>query len=141
MKLLEIKMESENKIIKVAAGIFEIDEKYLITQRKKGTRFGGKWEFPGGTVEPGETYEECLYRELEEELEIKTIIGDFFEESIFDYEDKKIILRAYYAKYQSGKFWLNYHDDAKLIYPFEMRNYDFVEADLPFVDKLINLND
>ena len=66
------------KPLLVAAAVIEKDGKILIAQRKKGWRFAGKWEFPGGKIEPNETPEECLRRELREELGIETEIGDFF---------------------------------------------------------------
>jgi 8-oxo-dGTP diphosphatase len=64
-----------DKMTEVAVGILQKNGKILICQRKKGGRYEFKWEFPGGKIEKGETVEQCLRRELREELavEIKTI--------------------------------------------------------------------
>jgi len=124
-------------MIDVTAGIIEREEKYLIAKRKEG-HFKGKWEFPGGTVEEGETPEECLCRELREELGIDSIVGDFFGESVYDYGHKRIRLLGYRVTYSSGDFLLNAHEEIRWVFPSELRGYDFAEADMPFVKKLIN---
>lgn len=58
-------------IIEVAAAIIQENGRYLVTKRKAGTHLGGLWEFPGGKREPGESLEQCLERELHEELDIE----------------------------------------------------------------------
>jgi 8-oxo-dGTP diphosphatase len=123
------------KMIEVTAAIIEKEGKYLIA-RRRGGNFDKRWEFPGGKIEKGETPEECLSRELEEELEIKVKIGNFFWESTYDYGHKKIRLIGYSCEYVSGEFALNVHDRVKWVYPIELRDYDFLEADLPFVERL-----
>ena len=67
----------------VAAAIIEKDGKILIAKRKKGSSLAGKWEFPGGKIEPGESPEECLKREMKEEFDIEALAGDFFCSSKF----------------------------------------------------------
>lgn len=127
-------------MIDVTSAIMEREGKYLIAQRKKGTTFGGRWEFPGGKIKKRETPEECLHRELREEFGINSIIGNFFGESTYDYgSGKKIRLVGYFATYVSGEFVLNAHDSIKWVYPYKMEKYDFLEADRPFVKKLIGL--
>lgn len=61
----------------VTAAVIEKDGRVLIAQRKTGDALAGKWEFPGGKLEPGETPEACLRRELREEFGVETEIGDF----------------------------------------------------------------
>jgi len=128
-----------NNMIDVTSAIIEREGKYLIAQRKKGTHLGGKWEFPGGGIEGDETPEECLRRELKEELGINSIISDFFGESVYDYGHKKIKLVGYRVTYVSGDFLLNAHDEIRWVSSNELKDYDFAEADIPFVEKLINL--
>lgn len=126
-------------MIDVTAAIIERDGRYLIAKRKKGTHLGGKWEFPGGSVEKGETPEECLNRELREEFGIDSLVGNFFDESVCDYGNKKIKLIGYSVKYVSGDFVLNAHDEVRWVYPNDLMDYDFAKADLPFVERLINI--
>ena len=68
------------KPIDVAAGLVFHRQKLLITQRPEGSHLAGLWEFPGGKREPGESFEECLIRELREELGIEVALGQAFEE-------------------------------------------------------------
>jgi 8-oxo-dGTP diphosphatase len=63
---------------KVAAALLVNDNKILIAQRKSTDKLAGKWEFPGGKLEPGETLEECLKREMHEEFGIEVEVGEFF---------------------------------------------------------------
>lgn len=95
------------KTVDVTAAIIEKDGKFLIAKRKKGKHLENKWEFPGGKVELGESHEECLARELEEEFGVITGIAEFVAEGLFDYGDVKIRLLGYRAKYISGYFFIN----------------------------------
>ena len=72
---------------KVAVGILRRDGKILACQRKRGGRYELKWEFPGGKVEPGETIEQCLERELREELSIAIHSIDRIATQFAEYED------------------------------------------------------
>jgi 8-oxo-dGTP diphosphatase len=122
---------------KVIAGIVEKDGKILIARRAKGSRFEGKWEFPGGKLEPGESQEECLVRELMEELNIKCRIGDMFLSNMFRYIGVSIELVIYKAEYISGEVTLKDHDESAWVSPHELKKYDFVMADRPAVEKLM----
>lgn len=123
-------------VINVTAAIIENKDKILIAKRKQGVHLEGKWEFPGGKIEPGETPEEGLARELAEEFGITAKISDFLAESNFDYGDRQIKLLGYKAKYVSGEFKLNAHDEIKWVGPQELKNHDFAAADIPLVEKL-----
>ncbi|MFI5251535.1 MAG: NUDIX domain-containing protein [Bacteroidota bacterium] len=83
-------------MIKVAVGIIVKDGKALLCQRKKTMRYGLKWEFPGGKVENGEPLEECLRRELEEELGIAATIGPLYHRRQYEYPDSGIYDVFYY---------------------------------------------
>ena len=124
-----------SKEIIVTSAIIERDGKYLIAKRK-GKTFAGKWEFPGGKIEAGETPEVCLHRELREEFGIETLVSCFFEEGLFEDETLRIKLLSYKVYYLSGEFKLNVHDEIKWVYPQEFGNYDFAPADIPLVRKL-----
>jgi 8-oxo-dGTP diphosphatase len=121
----------------VVAALLEKDGKVLIGKRKKGWRFAGKWEFPGGKIEPGETHEECLKRELREELGIETEIGEFFCSSIYAYSHATVQLLVYRTFHVSGELELRDHDEVRWVLPEHLLQYDFPEADRSVIEKLI----
>ncbi len=117
-------------ILDVVAAIIEVDGKFLIGKRKKGKNLEGKWEFPGGKVEPLETPEGCLKREFEEEFGVEIKVKNFLGESIFDYGKWKIRLLGYYAEHISGEFISKDHDKIKWVSPTEFEVYNFADADI-----------
>jgi len=122
----------------VTAAVIENDGNILIAKRKRGGRLGGKWEFPGGKLEKGETPEQCLKRELLEELGLVTEIGELICKNEHSYTPEWTIkLMAYRATIISGIFNLNDHEEIKWVKPADLANYDFPEADKPIVEKLM----
>jgi len=121
----------------VTAAVIEKDGKILIAQRKQGDTLGGKWEFPGGKLEPGETPEACLKRELMEEFGVDTRIGAFVCSSKFEYKHLPIELLVYRAEHVSGEFKLNEHDRIEWVVPADLSKFDFSSADIPVVDILM----
>jgi 8-oxo-dGTP diphosphatase len=122
----------------VAAAVIERDGCILIAKRKQGWHEAGKWEFPGGTIEEGETPEQCLKRELQEELAIITHVGELICASEYSYTPEWTIrLLVYRVTVISGVFNLNDHDEIRWVKPIDLTNYDFPEADKTAVDKLI----
>src|SRR5271167_3013436 len=81
--------------VEVSAALIFRDGKLLITQRHAGAHLGGLWEFPGGKREPGEPLEECLRRELREELGIEVAVGNLLESLSHEYSDRIVHLRFY----------------------------------------------
>ena len=120
----------------VTAAVIEKDGKILIAKRRKGRTLGGKWEFPGGKIEPGETAEACLKRELKEEFDIEAEIGKFIIASRFRYCLVPIELLAYRVKHLSGEFKINEHEEIRWVSPSELKLYDFMPADKPIVEIL-----
>lgn len=90
-------------LIQVAAGLLFRSGRVLITQRPAGTHLGGLWEFPGGKLEPGETWEQALVRELREELDIKVAVGRLFSEVTHAYPEKTVRLRFYVCSLVDGE--------------------------------------
>ncbi|MDR5659627.1 (deoxy)nucleoside triphosphate pyrophosphohydrolase [Serpentinicella sp. ANB-PHB4] len=117
----------------VTAAIIQKEDKTLIARRGKGEKLAGKWEFPGGKIEKGETPQACLKREIKEELNVEIKVGDYFGESI--YEDIKLM--AYLANVEKGEVSLTVHDEVKWVRNKELTNFDFAPADIPFIKKLI----
>jgi 8-oxo-dGTP diphosphatase len=120
----------------VTAAILEKDGKILIARRRDNDRQAGKWEFPGGTVEPDETPQDCLKREMQEEFGISVVVGRVFGESIYQYDHATIRLIACEASWKSGRMVLHDHADFRWVLPEQLSEYDFAPADIPFVRKL-----
>jgi 8-oxo-dGTP diphosphatase len=120
----------------VAAAVIEKDSKVLIARRRKKDTLGGKWEFPGGKVEPGETPEKGLERELKEEFDIETKTGPLLLSTWFKYCLIPIELLAYRVKYITGDFKVNEHDEIRWAAISELGSYDFVSPDKPIVKAL-----
>lgn len=120
----------------VTAAVIEQDGKILIAQRRKGSTLAGKWEFPGGKIEPGETAEVCLKRELKEEFGIDAEVEKFIMASQFRYCLVPIELLAYRVKHICGNFKINEHDQIRWVSPSELGSYDFMPADKPIVKLL-----
>src|SRR5215472_8837919 len=87
----------------VAAGLVFRDGKLLITRRHDDAHLGGLWEFPGGKREANESFEECLARELREELEIEVTVGELIETITHEYADKTVCLRFYRCAWRQGE--------------------------------------
>lgn len=123
-------------MIDVVCAILQKDDCFLLARRKQGGSLAGYWEFPGGKVEPGETPEQALYRELKEELAIETVVGEHIDDSVFDYKDKLICLKGYLTEYVSGEFELDSHDEIVWVPAQELLNYQLAPADVPLVKQL-----
>ena len=127
-----------SEITRVAAGLVTGDDgRILLARRAPGERLAGKWEFPGGKLEPGETAENCLVREFQEEFGVTIEVGEFVVASRFDYEHLSIELLAYTARHTGGAFTPTVHDELRWAHPAEMRELDLADADIPIVDTLI----
>jgi len=127
------------KHIDVTAGIIWRDNEFLITQRlNNDPTVPGLWEFPGGKLEDGETLEECLARELKEELDIEVSVGKQVFVNDHEYPNKVIRLIFFIVDYISGEIKLNDHEDAKWISVAEIDAYEFAPADIPVLAKLQN---
>lgn len=123
-------------MINVSAGIIRKGNKTLIARRSPNKHLEGFWEFPGGKIEEGESPEDCLQRELQEELGITVKVGSFFMENIHQYGEKQILLKAFFCEIVSGEIILNDHDKIEWIEGNEFDTYKFAPADIPFINAL-----
>ena len=121
---------------KVTAAIIIKGNKVLIAQRAPVDKLAGKWEFPGGKLELGETPQECLKREISEELDVEIEVSGFFGESIYAYHSGTIKLMAFWCKWISGDFTLKVHSQIAWVNHVELDLYDFAPADIPLMEKL-----
>lgn len=123
----------------VTAALLVDQGKLLIAQRGWGDALEGKWEFPGGKIEPGETPENCLAREMLEEFNLQIIVGDFYAKSIYTYPKGQIALLAYWAYLPEGQLdqlKLAVHSDYRWVSTGQLKDFDFAPADIPIVEKL-----
>ena len=123
----------------VTAAILMNADKVLIARRKPGGRLENLWEFPGGKTWENETPEECLQREIKEELNIDIDVDDFFGESTYQYDHGSIRLLAYRVTWAGGKIALNDHSEVRWVPMRHLGDYAFSPADIPFVKKLMSV--
>jgi 8-oxo-dGTP diphosphatase len=126
----------KQKPLRVLAAIICRNERLLIARRKKGDRFEGLWEFPGGKLEPGEKPEECLAREMKEEFGVEVRVGDFLGSICYISSSLSVELSAYAAVHISGAFHLYDHDEIRWVTTDECRNCALTEPDRILLDKL-----
>lgn len=119
----------------VAAGILEKDNRILICRRRADQPHAGKWEFPGGKLEPGETPEAALIRELREELGIEAAAPEEVTRYEFSYPGKKPILLVF-LKVTAWTGEIENRIFADLVWEIRARlpEYDFLEGDAPFIE-------
>ena len=117
--------------IVVTAAINEKAGAVLIVRKAPGKRHAGRWEFPGGKVEAGEGPEDCLQREIMEELGIRVRVDGFVCESRYRYPHAAIRLLAYRVEWLSGDIRLSDHDDAAWVRPQGLADWDLLPADRP----------
>ena len=125
-----------NKIIDVAAGLVFHRGKLLITERRPDDHLGGLWEFPGGKVEGGETFEHCLVRELREELGIEVSVGDEVEEITHCYPEKTVRLRFFLCSLVAGAARPIHCHALAWITRAELARYEFPAADAKLLKRL-----
>jgi mutator protein MutT len=119
----------------VAALIWDKD-KFMICQRPTHKARGLLWEFVDGKVEPGETKEQALIRECQEELAVTLSIGDVFMDVVHEYPDLTVHLTLFNAAILEGIPKKLKHNDIKWITPSEISNYEFCPADVEILKKI-----
>jgi len=129
------KFKTENRIEVSAALIFR-QGKLLITQRPAAAHLGGLWEFPGGKRESGETFKQCLVRELQEELGVEVKVGGLFKEITHHYADKTVRLKFFLCELPAGEPQPLGCASIKWVVNPELADHDFPAADARILDKL-----
>ncbi|PKM80971.1 MAG: 8-oxo-dGTP diphosphatase MutT [Firmicutes bacterium HGW-Firmicutes-14] len=122
--------------IVVTAAVIRKGDRFLIAQRKKGSHQEMKWEFPGGKVEQGEHPEDCLRREIKEELGVTVEVTDICQVVSHNYDARHIILLCYKCDLTQGEPETRDCHDYRWVTPAEMAGYEFAPADIPVVEKL-----
>ena len=130
--------KSKRKPIEVAAGIVFRDGKILITQRRSQDHLGDLWEFPGGKREAEESFENCLQRELREELGIEVAVGELVDTVTHQYPEKTVHLKFYRC------VWIRNEPQPIGCQAFawvatpQLAGYSFPAADTRLLEKLRN---
>lgn len=125
--------------LKVICAIIYFKEKVLVVQRSEKMTLPLKWEFPGGKLELNESEEDCIKREITEELNIEISLLKRLTPSFFDYPNLSIELIPFIANYANGEIILNEHKQYLLLEQQELINLDWADADLPILKELQNL--
>jgi 8-oxo-dGTP diphosphatase len=124
------------KSIEVSAALIFRDGKLLITQRHAKSHLGGLWEFPGGKREAGETFEQCLAREILEELGVEISIGELFQEISHTYPEKSVRLKFFVCKLISGEPQRLGCAAVEWVSKPRLGDYKFPAADAKLLEKL-----
>ena len=124
-------------LIKVTCGIIIRQRKVLVAQRSEKMRIPLKWEFPGGKIEQDETAEDCLLRELKEELNIEGKLLQKLPPKDHDYGTFAIRLIPFIARYTAGDIILTEHKDFKWVSKDELKSLDWADADRPILDDFL----
>ena len=123
------------KRIEVVAGIIKDGDKIFATQRGYG-EFKDGWEFPGGKMEPGETPQEALARELKEELAVDVNVGEFLCTVDYDYPTFHLTMHCFYCSVIGGELTLLEHEASKWLKMTELHSVNWLLADVEVVATL-----
>ncbi len=123
------------KTIEVVAAIIIHNDQIFATQRGYG-EFKDGWEFPGGKMEPGETPQQALMREIQEELDTEIEVGSLVETVEYDYPNFHLTMHCFLCTIRSGELVLKEHEAAKWLTREELDSVDWLPADVKVVEKL-----
>lgn len=128
------------KAVKVVAAVItasnENGEKMIFATQRGYGEFKDGWEFPGGKVEPGETPQAALKREIMEELETEIEVGDLIETIEYDYPTFHLSMDCFWAEIVKGDLVLREHEAAKWLTKEQLESVDWLPADLGLVEKV-----
>lgn len=128
-------MENQRKRIEVVAAIIIDKEKVFATQRGYG-EFKDGWEFPGGKMEQGETPQQALKREIQEELDTEIEVGKLIETVEYDYPNFHLTMHCFLCTIKSGDLVLKEHEAAKWLTRETLDSVDWLPADKGLIEKI-----
>lgn len=123
------------KTVRVVAAVICSEDKIFATARGYG-EFKGQWEFPGGKIEPGETPQEALVREIQEELDVKIEVGDLIDTIEYDYPSFHLSMDCFWCNVTEGEITLKEAEDARWLSKDELYSVDWLPADMGLIEKL-----
>ncbi len=123
------------KSIEVVAAVIQHKGRIFATQRGYG-EFKDGWEFPGGKMEPNETPQQALRREIKEELDTDIEVKDLIDTINYDYPNFHLTMHCFWCTVKAGKLELLEHEDAKWLAPEELESVDWLPADKKLLPKI-----
>ena len=123
------------KTIRVVAAVIRKGDKIFATQRGYGELKGG-WEFPGGKIEDGETPQEALKREIEEELDTEILVGELIDTIEYDYPNFHLSMDCFWCEIVEGKLVLKEHEAARWLDRKTIDDVEWLPADVTLVGKI-----
>lgn len=126
------------KTINVVAAVIFKDGRVFATQRGYG-EFKDGWEFPGGKIEPGESPEDALRREIREELEVEVNVGELIDTIEYDYPAFHLSMKCYACTIDDGNPHLLEHEAAKWLSSTQLNSVDWLPADITLIPKIAKL--
>jgi len=123
----------------VACALIEKAGLLLAAQRSATMTLPLKWEFPGGKIEAGESPEECLHRELREEMEISVVIGRALLPCTHHYTDFSVTLYPFVCQLSSAEILLREHAEIRWLAPEDVLGLDWAAADLPVLKNYLSI--
>ena len=127
------------KTVRVVAAVIRSEDKIFATARGYG-EFKGQWEFPGGKIEPGETPQGALVREIQEELDVKIEVGDLIDTIEYDSPSFHLSMDCFWCIVTDGEITLKEAEDARWLSKDELYSVDWLPADMELIEKLVLSN-
>lgn len=135
MELQSRTEQTEMPLLVTAAVVFD-GEKVLLTRRPDDKRHPGFWEFPGGKVDPGESPEQALCREMREELDVEVRVSGIYEVVFYRYEWGPVLILAYQCELLTDTLRDLGVAEHRWVLPREMVHFNILPADQPIIDRL-----
>ena len=128
-------METSRKTINVVAALIRDGKRVFATARGYGN-YKGWWEFPGGKVEPGESPEDALMREIKEELDSEISVDEYISTIEYDYPEFHLSMRCYWCSLILGNLVLKEAEDAKWLDVETIDSVKWLPADITLIDEI-----
>ncbi len=131
-------MKSAESTIQVAVALIQQEDRYLIAQRLDSSPLGGYWEFPGGKCMPGESYEDCVKREISEELGVDAEVVGLYRVIEHVYPDQTVLLYFYRCRIKSGEPRALVCQEIRWAKREELGQYRFPPANAELIQELMS---
>lgn len=123
------------KVVRVVAAVIRDGDRIFATQRGYGEYKDG-WEFPGGKIEPGETPQEALKREIKEELDTTIVVGQLIDTIEYDYPNFHLSMDCFWCEIASGDLVLKEHEASKWLTKDQLDSVDWLPADVTLINQI-----